>query len=179
MAYDVVMLNGASSAGKSSLARALQELIPEPWLTFGIDTLITAMPFKLTGAPEGLVFHDDGRIDVGPTFAALEADWRRAIGAMARGGMKIIVDEVMLRGGADQISWRAALKGLSVLWVGVRCDVSVATAREKARGDRVVGMSATQAELAHAGIVYDIEVDTTQTPAGDCARSILAHMRGA
>jgi chloramphenicol 3-O phosphotransferase len=179
MAYDVVILNGGSSAGKSSLARALQELLPEPWLTFGVDTLITAMPFKLTGAPEGLVFHDDGRIDVGPTFLALQADWRRAIGAMARGGTKIILDEVMLEGAADQTSWRAALEGVPVLWVGVCCDVAVASERERAKGDRVVGMSATQAATVHDGMAYDIEVDTTAMTADDCARRIEARMRAA
>jgi len=172
---DVILLNGPSSAGKSSLARAIQELFDEPWLTFGIDTLITAMPYKLTGAPEGLVFHDDGRIDVGPTFRALEADWRRALGDMARAGTKLIVDEVMFEGAEDQAHWRAALAGVAVLWVAVRCDPDVLAAREQARADRVAGMAVRQAAFVHAGIAYDLEVDTSRTAPEACARRIVEH----
>jgi len=41
---DVIVLNGGSSAGKSSIARALQLLLPVPWLTFGEDVLGAALP---------------------------------------------------------------------------------------------------------------------------------------
>ncbi len=35
----VIVLNGGSSAGKSSIARALQDILPGLWLTFGeVDT---------------------------------------------------------------------------------------------------------------------------------------------
>lgn len=176
MAYDVVLLNGASSAGKTSLARALQDLLEEPWLTFGVDTLITAMPFKLTGDPDGLVFHDDGRIDVGPTYQALEADWRRAIGAMARAGMKIVIDEVMLGGAPDQARWKTALDGVNVLWVGVLCDAAVTSERERARGDRQLGMAAIQSRQVHEGVAYDMTVDTSRASAEDCARRVAERL---
>ena len=38
------MLNGGSSSGKSGIARCLQAVLPDPWLVFGVDTLIQAMP---------------------------------------------------------------------------------------------------------------------------------------
>ncbi|MGH3171487.1 MAG: phosphotransferase-like protein, partial [Trebonia sp.] len=68
------------------------------------------------------------------------------------------------------------LEGLDVLWAGVRCDASVAAGREMARGDRVAGMAASQAERAHRDVVYDIEVDTTHMEALDCARVIAARV---
>jgi chloramphenicol 3-O phosphotransferase len=40
----VIVLNGGSSSGKSGIARCLQTVLPEPWLVFGVDTLIQAMP---------------------------------------------------------------------------------------------------------------------------------------
>lgn len=45
----VIVLNGGSSSGKSSLARALQEVLPEPWLRLGVDDLIDAMPTNSYG----------------------------------------------------------------------------------------------------------------------------------
>src|SRR5438094_108644 len=33
----IVLLNGASCSGKTSIARALQELMEEPWLHVGLD----------------------------------------------------------------------------------------------------------------------------------------------
>ena len=40
----VIVLNGGSSSGKSSIARALQDVLPGRWLTFGTDVLAEALP---------------------------------------------------------------------------------------------------------------------------------------
>ena len=68
------------------------------------------------------------------------------------------------------------LSGLEVLWAGVHCDPGIALGREIARGDRVKGMAASQAEMVHKGVVYDIEVDTSHAESLDCARVIAAHV---
>jgi chloramphenicol 3-O phosphotransferase len=36
-------------------------------------------------------------------------------------------------------------------------------------------MAASQAELVHRGIGYDLQVDTTRTEALECAQAIAAH----
>ena len=95
---------------------------------------------------------------------------------MARAGAPIIVDEVFLGGAASQERWRKALADVGVLWVGVRCDSTVAAGRETARGDRVAGMAASQAEAVHHGVLYDMEVDTTHTESMECARAIAARV---
>lgn len=59
-----------------------------------------------------------------------------------------------------------------MLWVGVRCESTVAAAREIARGDRVTGMAASQADVVHRGVIYDLEVDTTRSESMECARII-------
>ena len=71
---------------------------------------------------------------------------------------------------------QAVLTGLDTLWVGVRCESAVAAGREVARGDRVTGMAASQADLVHRGVVYDLEVDTTHTESMECARDIAARL---
>jgi chloramphenicol 3-O phosphotransferase len=44
-------------------------------------------------------------------------------------------------------------------------------------GDRVTGMAASQAELVHRGVAYDVQVDTTHTEALECARVIAGRVR--
>jgi chloramphenicol 3-O phosphotransferase len=42
----IILLNGTSSSGKSSVARALQEVLSEPYLHLGIDTFIAMLPSR-------------------------------------------------------------------------------------------------------------------------------------
>jgi chloramphenicol 3-O phosphotransferase len=177
VATAVIVLNGGSSSGKSGIARCLQAVLPDPWLVVGVDMLIQAMPASAQTSPAGIEFAAGGGVTVGPRFRTLEAAWIAGVAEMARAGARIIVDEVFLGGTASQQRWAKALEGLQVLWVGVRCEGAVAEGREIARGDRVPGMAASQAELVHHGVLYDLQVDTTHTEALDCARAIAASVR--
>jgi chloramphenicol 3-O phosphotransferase len=38
----VIFLNGGSSSGKSAISAALPEVLPDPWLSFGVDILVAA-----------------------------------------------------------------------------------------------------------------------------------------
>lgn len=171
----VIILNGGSSSGKSGIARCLQWVLPDPWLTLGVDTLIEAMPTSSPTSATGIEVAPDGEVIVGPEFRAVEAAWMTGIAAMARAGARVILDEVFLGGAASQNRWKNALAGLPMLWVGVRCDSAIAAGREIARGDRIIGMAAIQAELVHEGVTYDLEVDTSHAGALECARIIAAH----
>ena len=173
----LIILNGGSSSGKSGIARCLQAVLPGLWLTLGTDTLVEAMSPSAQLSPSVIQFADDGTVVVGPQFRAVESAWIAGVATMARQGARIIVDEVFLGGAASQQRWRDALGGLEVLWVGVTCESGVAAAREVARGDRVSGMAASQAELVHQGVDYDLQVDTTRTEALDCARAIAKRVR--
>ena len=173
----VIVLNGGSSSGKSGIARCLQAVLPDPWLAFGVDTLIQAMPVSSRMPAAGIEFAPDGEVIVGPEFRVLESAWIEGVAAMAHAGARIIVDEVFLGGAASQQRWKKALGALPVLWIGVRCESAVAAGREIARGDRITGMAASQAEVVHQGVVYDLQVDTTHTEALECARAIAASVR--
>ncbi|MFJ4813943.1 chloramphenicol phosphotransferase CPT [Streptomyces sp. NPDC088801] len=176
MTTQVIVLNGGSSSGKSGIVRCLQEVLPGPWLAFGVDSFVEALPAKLQGSEGGITFAADGGVSVGAEFRALDAAWTEGIAAMARAGAGIIVDDVFLGGPASRQRWEKALTGLAVLWVGVRCDAEVAAGREIARGNRVEGMAASQARIVHEGLSYDVEVDTTHTESLACARVIADHV---
>jgi chloramphenicol 3-O phosphotransferase len=177
VATQVIVLNGGSSSGKSGIARCLQAILPEPWLAVGTDMLVDACPSSMQATDAGIEFAADGGVSVGPEFRALEEAWIEGVAAMARAGARVILDEVFLGGAASQQRWLKPLAGLGVLWVAVRCDGAVAVGRELARGDRVQGMAAKQAEIVHQGVAYDLEVDTTHTEALACAEIIAARVR--
>ncbi len=172
----MIILNGGSSSGKSGIVRCLQAVLPDPWLAFGVDSLVEAMPAKMQASDAGIEIAADGAINVGAEFMALQAAWVEGIVAMARAGARVIIDDVFLGGAASQQRWQKALGDLTVLWVGVRCESAIAAGREIARGDRVQGMASLQADLVHKGVIYELEVDTTRTESLECARTIATHV---
>ncbi|MEV5977935.1 chloramphenicol phosphotransferase CPT [Streptomyces sp. NPDC052114] len=170
----VIVLNGGSSSGKTGISRCLQAILPTPWIALGVDDLIARLPRSMTAQDSGITFGDQGEVEVGAEFREIEAAWTTGIAAMARAGARVIIDDVFLGGAASQERMRERLDGLDVLWVGVRCDAETAAGRELARGDRAVGMAASQAEVVHEGVVYDIEVDSSKAESLSCARAIAA-----
>ncbi|WP_239135170.1 chloramphenicol phosphotransferase CPT [Streptomyces sp. SID12488] len=184
MQAQMIILNGGSSSGKSAIVRCLQAELPDPWLAFGCDSFVDALPARMRESDAGIAIAADGEVSVGADFLALEAAWREGVVAMVRAGARVVIDDVFLGGAASQQRWRKALGevgevgDLPVLWVGVRCESAVAARREIARGDRAPGMAAAQADVVHEGVVYDLEVDTSHTESLACARTIAARVHG-
>ncbi|TDD26933.1 chloramphenicol phosphotransferase CPT [Kribbella turkmenica] len=174
----MIVLNGGSSSGKTGIVRCLQAVLPDPWMAFGVDSFVDALPAAMRNSDAGIEFKPDGDIEVGPVFRELDAAWVAGIVAMCRAGGRVIVDDVFLGGAGSQQRWLDALGDLEVLWVGVRCDPAVAAGRELARGDRVTGMAELQATVVHEGVKYDVEVDTTHTESLACAHAIARHLAG-
>jgi len=180
MRVQVIVLNGGSSSGKSSIAACLQAQLDGTWLVLGVDDLIRALshgPLD-TSAGETFEITPEGSVVVGDAFRAAELAWYEGLAAVAHAGTGLIIDEVFLAGGASQERLRGALGDLSVLWVGVRCAAAVAEARELQRGDRNIGMARDQAERVHQGVHYDVVVDTDDVPPRESARSLVTWIRG-
>jgi chloramphenicol 3-O phosphotransferase len=179
MRVEVIVLNGGSSSGKSSIAACLQAQLDGTWLALGVDDLIRALSHGPLDTSAGGTFEitPEGAVVVGDAFRAAELAWYEGLAAMARTGTGLIVDEVFLGGGVSQDRLRAAFLGLSVLWVGVRCDAAVAEARELQRGDRNIGMARDQAERVHQGVRYDVVVDTDDVPPSESATSLVTWIR--
>lgn len=172
MNTQVIVLNGSSSSGKTTIARCLKTILPVPWISLSIDNLLSALPPSLMDSDGGITFGEHGEIAIGKGFREIASAWMAGVGAMARAGGRIIYDDVFLSGGESQERLRKHLVDLTVLWVGVRCDAGVVAGREIARGDRIVGGAASQSIKVHEGVTYDVEVDTTSTESLECARAI-------
>jgi chloramphenicol 3-O phosphotransferase len=170
-----VILNGASSAGKTTLATAFREqraVAGDFWLLTGIDDFLAKLPtewWKSAGrdpgpfAGDGIRFETSAEgitVSVGTLGRQLLRAYQAFVRAAAGVGLNVIVDEVVI----DQTSWNdwaAALRGLDVVWVGVRCSAEVAEERAKVRGDRFMGLARAQTATVHRDARYDFEIDTT------------------
>jgi chloramphenicol 3-O phosphotransferase len=183
----IVVVNGGSSAGKSTIVarfRAVRALRGEPWFAIGLDDFNEKVPDEYISVPG----FEGARADEGVRFVSCEsglrptagvlarrlfAAYRRTVAVWARAGLDVIVDEVAFdQAAADD--WNEALAGLSVLWVAVRCAATTAAAREAERGDRALGLASGLAEVVHAHLTYEVEIDTTSASIDECVATLDA-----
>jgi len=176
----LILVNGPSSAGKSTLCRALQEKILHPYLVVGFDDFIfMAPPRYYRGADTGHQSERDSftaqgvemlttskpgeppRVvaQFGPVFRRLVDGMAPAVRALVDRGNAVVFDHV-LHDHAMYESYRVATAGLDVFSVGVTCPLEVLEARERSRGDRVLGRARGLIEIVHGFLDYDVEVDT-------------------
>jgi chloramphenicol 3-O phosphotransferase len=183
----VVILNGASSVGKSTLIREFVEsraATGDCWIPVGIDDFIAKLPWQWFDIPkvrgpygqDGLRF--EGRADrmvptVGGLGRRLFAVYRRVVATWARGGFNVVVGEVTFDREAA-MDWEEALDGIAVTWIGIRCDPDEAAARERIRGDRVIGLARGLSRVVHAHLAYDLELDTTRATPEELVREMTA-----
>lgn len=166
----VVILNGASSAGKTALAKALQAMSPHLWVRLSIDDFLNMLP--------GRCGVQSVRMADQLPETALVRGFHRTISSMARAGNRVIVDHVL----GDRNEWvldcLTALYGLPVVLVGVHCRRSELLRRELARTDRrpAPDLADDQHACIHRHMVYDIEIDTTSTCPSDCAARLQAYL---
>ena len=180
MDVQIIVLNGVGSVGKTSIARALQELTATPFLHVQMDTFIDMMPRAMIGDRDGLVFettlnegHPTVAIKSGPIMDQTLRGMRAAVAAMAAQGNRLIVDDVILEA-ADQQDYRRRLSSFEVRFVGLFAPLDILESRERERGDRTLGLARWQYERVHAGMVYDLVLDAGASTAAECAAHIKA-----
>ena len=159
----IILLNGTSSAGKTTLSYALQAQLAEPFCVYASDQLADAgfRPPEPHQRYAGRERFFDG--------------FHRSIPAFAAAGNDLIVEHIVEKQSwADQL---ATLIGhLDVFWVGVHAPLAVLEQRELARGNRQTGEAAFHLKT-HQYCRYDIEVDTTSAPIETIARDVAEAWR--
>lgn len=164
----VVLLNGASSSGKSTLARQLLVDFNTPWFHMGIDMFGAMRAAKQT--------HELDPPAIGEVLHRTRAGFHRAVAGMALAGNNIVMDHVLSE------SWRltdllTVMNGTDVVFVGVHCSASDLTQRESLRGNRVVGTAVDQADKVHSHGLYDLEVNTSFASAQACTGQIRNYLQ--
>jgi chloramphenicol 3-O phosphotransferase len=168
----IILINGTSSSGKTSIVRALQDRLAEPYLEAGLDKFIWMLPRRYLDRP----LSDDVlglAVTAGAAGHRLVAGMHRTILALSQAGLNVIADHVLV-----EPAWVAECARLfsepPALLVGVRCPLAVLEERERSRKDRTLGQARAQFEAVHAHGLYDVEVDTSVSTPDECAQQIEA-----
>jgi len=173
----IVLLNGVGSAGKGSIAKALQAMTREPFLHVQMDAFLDMLPEASWGQADWITFEtieEDGKPSVvitsGPAAERAMRGMRRAVAAMAAQGNNLLVDEVLL--GSEKAEYAQLLAAFELFLVGVFAPLEVLEARERQRGDRMIGLARWQYDRVHKNLTYDLEVDTSRATPMECANLI-------
>ncbi|MEM8857042.1 MAG: AAA family ATPase [Chloroflexota bacterium] len=162
----IILINGPSSAGKSTLARALREALDQPFLHFSFDVFIDneVIPLKKIRA---------GGVDWKAMRPQVFDGYHHCLKSLADAGNNLIVDHII-----EQKAWLDDLVGLlsehDVFFVGVYCSVEELERRERARGDRRIGEARRDLETVHTFAPYDFELDAEKPLAENVSELIDA-----
>ncbi|HEY1929029.1 MAG TPA: AAA family ATPase [Caulobacteraceae bacterium] len=172
----VILLNGTSSAGKSSLTGALQARLS--FIRMGIDDFIhQRAPVAWYGAPEGL-FRAPRKgggalLEYGSEALKLWRAYHRSVRVCVEEGLGVVVDDAIITRELLE-DWVTALAGIDVFFVGVHCAAEELIQRELARRDRDLGSALANVERVHAHAIYDLEIDSTVTPSSALATQVIS-----
>ncbi|BCP53540.1 hypothetical protein K32_21570 [Kaistia sp. 32K] len=149
----IIFIHGASSSGKSTLARALQDRIESPFWHISIDHL------RDSGVLPTRRFRS-GEFRWSAARAAFFDGFHRSLKAYADAGNDLILEHIL-----DTDGWLERLAGLfaehDVFFVGIHCPLELLIEREAARGDRPIGSARQDYETIHVGKTYDLELSST------------------
>lgn len=184
----VIFLNGSSSAGKTTLAIVLQQLLKEPWQHIALDQFRDGLPGRYRGLNSPTGSPGEAGLNIVPTekegervtevrFGAhgeqMLRGMRRAIAAFAREGNNVIIDDLLFKP-AYLRDYAVALHDLDAWLIGVKCRLDVVNAREATRTGRFPGTATSHFHEVHAhGARYDLEVDTSEATPKACAQLII------
>ncbi len=157
----VIFLNGASSSGKTTLAKALQMRLDEPYVFMAEDMFFSAFPQRQYAEADFMRYG-----------MRLYTGFTRSVRALVDCGNLVIVDTVAWVPGSLE-AFVEALWDMPVCAVGVHCPLTVLEERERQRGDRGVGLARKQFDVVHANALYDVEINTAEMTQAQCMDRIV------
>lgn len=184
----VLFVNGASSAGKTTLIRAVQDLVSVPYLHVGLDHCFASVPEPWGGggpgrySAAGFVYEscmpaDDGlprtSIAVGPAGAAILAAYRRSQVTLLQHGCRLAIDELLLSDeiGADYLT---LLAPYDVQYVLMTADADCLERRCAARNYRPGFGRWSLTATDRLPRRYDLTLDSGRMGAQECAALVAA-----
>ena len=147
----IILLNGASSSGKTTLAYALQQSLDEVVYRLSADDFM-----KMVDRQK---MHDDFFVRLGESLTAMH----HTIKLFSDRGLAVVVDHVLMETEEEKFTTPelvTLLHQYPVLFVKVDCDLPELQRREKERGDRQIGQAQWQLAHMHSHNTYDLEINT-------------------
>lgn len=162
MTATILLINGTSSAGKSSLAWAFQASSEHQWVRLSIDDCFDAFP---AGANLHTVPYD-----------RLREVFYQSLKLWADQGFDLIVDAVFEEPGCvDKVlHW---LHPYRVYLIGLHCPLEVLEQREVQRANRPLGLARSQYPIVHTYCGYDLEIDSYSAKVEDNVAAMMQRMQ--
>ena len=184
----VIFLNGTSSAGKTSISKALQSLYPSFLLHTGIDTLYDMIPKRSLAedetAKDGYYYvMKDGvldHIEIGPSAQKLINCTIPLTDVLIKHTNNLVIDEILFKGEGRGFlhEYAEIFSQATAYFVKVACDLKILEQREEERGNRHRGLARMQYNHVHEHqYAYDISVDSGKNDAFVCANQILEYIK--
>src|SRR6185369_12873321 len=179
---------GCASAGKTTLAKEIQNLSEEKYLYVGIDTLFGSMPKKIVGfnqkSEEGFRYVIDPKTSkltemkvsrwAGTVFSCLP----KVVKLLADNGLNVIFDECNFHYELVE-NYKFFFSNHKFFSISVKCDLETMEEREKLRGNRVIGMAKIFHQSAkNFRYPYDLIVDTANNSPFTNAKKVLNFVEG-
>jgi len=188
----VILLNGCSSAGKTTLALELQAISSEPLQHIALDQFRDGLPPALRGlnspkdAPgfRGLNVvpeKKNGKLVTSIKFGDYGEEvlkvMRRSVSQLASAGCSVVVDDILFEK-KYLLDYANVLEPSTSWLVAVRCDLDIVRTREAKRAGRFPGTADSHYDSIHNhGVAHDIEVNTSRESAADLAKQIVEGMK--
>ena len=174
----IIILNGAPRAGKSSIAKVILDTFDGVWINLGVDGFkqLTSQRYS-----PGIGLRPGGELSdtIEPLVPMLYAAMYESIAAHSRMGVNVVADvghhdAYSVPHGILYDSARR-LRELPALFVGIRCPIEAIVERRQETWDSSRGLDEHicrwQRKVHNPGI-YDLEVDTSQLTPQECADNI-------
>lgn len=161
MVGHVILLNGASSSGKSSIAIELQKQLPLPFWHISIDHLRDAGVLPMDRIRSG-------EFDWANLRESFFIGFENSLRSYADSGNNLIV-EYILEGPSQAKRFYQNIGSIDIFSVGVHCPLEELERREISRGDRKIGDAKRDFGIVHRYNSYDFEVDSLQPPVANAA----------
>ncbi|OUR96797.1 hypothetical protein A9Q84_10680 [Halobacteriovorax marinus] len=159
----IIILNGTSSSGKSSIARELHKKLLKPaWVYLEWDTFINMLPQD----------HIESREDFLEMVPGVLSGFHSTIRAFADSGVNCIVDHVFQD---EDIYFDISkkLKDHEVFFIGLHCPIDILEKRETNRGDRTIGTAERQINKVHRNVSYNLELDSHSLSIDECVKKVI------
>jgi chloramphenicol 3-O phosphotransferase len=152
MQPSAIVLHGPTSAGKTTLAKALQSTAPVPAFHISLDAFVTMSNRRD-------MRNDEERAEA---YKLHCENFRSTLARIAQTGFDIILD-LVLRDEAEFQACVRLLRGRATYIIGVFAPLHVLEDRERVRVDRATGIAREQAADPVYKRQYDLMLDTSKT----------------
>lgn len=161
----IIFIHGASSSGKSTLARAVQAQIGAPFWHVSIDHLRASGTVPMERFRRGDFRWKEHR-------ARFFDGFHRSLVAYASAGNNLLLEHIL-----EEPDWASELavmlQPFDVFFVALHCERDELIRRERLRADRPIGSAADDFHRIHVGQCYDLELGPGQA-ADDAAAQLIS-----